>query len=326
MAMPKISIRALKALVAVYEEQSFSKAAERENATQSGMSTQVKNLETVLDTPLLTRNRKQFDLTPAGKIVYQEGQRVLHSLLATEQAVEELKGEISGQVRFGMIPTLTRSVMVPAMESFKHQFSGVELSLVEEYSFSLMRRVLEGELDFAFVPAGDLPNGLTAKFVGRDREMVVSRPGRFGAHAHLSPIPLAALGEARIVVPSRLNVRRRRIDTVLQAHGVHVAEMLEMDGMLGTLEMVGATDWIAILPSALCHPDKSGQARQLNVLSEPPMTIDYVMVQKAEVALSRAAAILSDVIAEHTNAVLGDWDDLGGQGSITAGEPAYSNK
>ena len=52
MPLPKVTIRGLQALLAVYEEQSFSRAADRENATQSGMSTQVKKLETTLDTKL----------------------------------------------------------------------------------------------------------------------------------------------------------------------------------------------------------------------------------------------------------------------------------
>jgi DNA-binding transcriptional LysR family regulator len=53
----------LQAFIAVYEEQSFSRAAQRENTTQSGMSTQVKSLEDVLETQLLIRERKKFLLT-----------------------------------------------------------------------------------------------------------------------------------------------------------------------------------------------------------------------------------------------------------------------
>ena len=96
MSNPKISIRALKAFVAVYEEQSFSKAAARENATQSGMSTQVKNLEIRLGTDLLVRTRKQFDLTPSGRVVYQEGQAILRHLLALEKQVADLAGRRRG--------------------------------------------------------------------------------------------------------------------------------------------------------------------------------------------------------------------------------------
>ena len=310
MPIPKISIRALRAFVAVYEEQSFSQAAARENATQSGMSTQVKNLEEKLGTPLLVRDRKEYTLTPAGQLVYREGQNILRALLATETAVTEMQDEVSGIVRFGLIPSLTRAVLTPALEKFKSEFPMVELSLVEEYSFSLMRRVLDGELNFAFVPAGDIPSGLTARFVGRDREMVVSRPGARPAHPHLSPMPLSALSGARLIVPTRQNVRRKRIETMLSAHGVHVAEMMEMDGMLATLEMVGNTDWAAILPSAICHNDIGGRHRKLNVLCDPPMSFDYVIVEKSEAPPPRAANLLAEQIVHHTNSILADWADL----------------
>jgi DNA-binding transcriptional LysR family regulator len=142
--------------------------------------------------------------------------------------------------------------------------------------------------------------------------MVVGRPGGLPAHPHLAPLPLSALEGQRLIVPSRQNVRRRRIEEVLAAHGVHVAEMLEMDGMLATLEMVGATDWLAILPSAICHADIPGTARKLNVIADPPMSLDYVRVEKTEAPPGRAAQLLAERIARHTGAVLADWDDLRG--------------
>lgn len=310
MPIPKISIRALQAFIAVYEEQSFSRAAKRENATQSGMSTQVKNLEANLGTPLMLRARGQIALTETGRLVYREGQGILKALLRTETAVREMQEMVSGLVRFGMIPSLTRSVLIPALERFKTDFPHVALSLLEEYSFSLMRRVLDGELDFAVVPSGDIPVGLTATFVGRDREMLAGRAGGAPDLPHLSPVPLRALSGARLIVPSPQNVRRRQIETALNAHGVHPAELLEMDGMLGTLEMVATTEWVSILPSAICHADRDGTQRKLHVIADPPMSLDYVIVEKTETSLSRAARPLADNIITHTNAILSDWDDI----------------
>jgi DNA-binding transcriptional LysR family regulator len=306
MATPKIKIRALQAFVAVYEEQSFSRAAERENATQSGMSTQVKGLELMLETPLLIRERKKFLLTPAGEIVYREGQKILKSLLATETAVHELKGSVSGLVRFGMIPSLTRSVLIPALEEFQTEFPEVELSLLEEYSYSLMRRVLDGELDFALVPSTELPSGLTGTFVGRDREMLVSNAATDIGYAHMQPVPLSVLTGARVIVPSGLNVRRKRIDTLLNTHNIHPDQLLEMDGMLGTLEMIGATDWIAVLPWAICYPDRSGSDRRLNPIKDPPISLDYILVEKSEAAPPRAARLLAECLTRHIAEILSD--------------------
>ena len=112
MANIGIKIRSLQAFMAVYEEQSFSRAAARENATQSGMSTQVKNLEETLHSTLLIRERNKFRLTAAGEKIYNNGQNILKLLMATEKEVREMQGDVAGLVRFGMIPSLTRSVLI----------------------------------------------------------------------------------------------------------------------------------------------------------------------------------------------------------------------
>lgn len=308
MAYPKIKIRALQAFLAVYEEQSFSRAAERENTTQSGMSTQVKGLELILGAPLLRRDRNKFTLTPPGEIIYRQGQSILKALLDTEKMVREIEGQVTGLVRFGMIPSLTRSVLIPALQSFTTDFPDVELSLVEEYSFSLMRRVLDEELDFALVPSTELPNGLKGTFVGHDREILVSSAAIASGYEHLEAITLEALNGARLIVPSKLNVRRKHLDTLLNSHGIHLKERLEMDGMLATLEMVGATDWVAVLPSAICHSDKNGSTRKLNPIKNPPIGLDYILVERAASAQKHAAQLLAKCLINHINEILLDWE------------------
>ena len=310
MAYPKIKIRAMQAFIAVYEEQSFSRAADRENTTQSGMSTQVKGLELTLGRQLLIRERKKYRLTPEGEIIYREGQKLLRALIQTEQSVLELCSSVGGLVRFGMIPSLTRSVLIPGLEQFKTEFPEVELSLLEEYSFSLMRRVLDDELDFALVPSTDLPKGLTGKFVGRDREMVVSSSTIENGRVHLEEVTLSSLEGARLIVPSRLNVRRTQLDILLNSHGIHLAETLEMDGMLATLEMVAATDWVAVLPSAICYPDKDGSVRRLNPISSPPISLDYILIEKSETPPPRAAKLLADCLTDHITKILADWSKI----------------
>ncbi|MDT2074391.1 MAG: LysR family transcriptional regulator [Planktomarina sp.] len=310
MAYPKIKIRAMQAFIAVYEEQSFSRAADRENTTQSGMSTQVKGLELTLGRQLLIRERKKYRLTPEGEIIYREGQKVLRALIQTEQSVLELCSSVGGLVRFGMIPSLTRSVLIPGLDQFKTEFPEVELSLLEEYSFSLMRRVLDDELDFALVPSTDLPKGLTGKFVGRDREMVVSSSTIENGRVHLEEVTLSSLEGARLIVPSRLNVRRTQLDILLNSHGIHLAETLEMDGMLATLEMVAATDWVAVLPSAICYPDKDGSVRRLNPISSPPISLDYILIEKSETPPPRAAKLLADCLTDHITKILADWSKI----------------
>ena len=62
-----VSIKQLKAFIAVVEENSFSLAAERLNATQSGMSMLVQNLEISIGKKLINRVPGKMSLTESGK-------------------------------------------------------------------------------------------------------------------------------------------------------------------------------------------------------------------------------------------------------------------
>ena len=294
--MSKISLRSLKAFVAVYEEQSFSKAAERVNATQSGMSTQVKNLEYRLGKELLQRDRNSLKLTDAGKIVYENGLQILQKISATEQLVEELSDEYFGDLNIGLIPTLTRTVFTNVIDDFKKLMPNVNVILTEEYSGSLLSRVNSGFLDFAVVPSSDLPQGLSSTYIESDREFLVSAPETISSYSHLEPIPFSKLQNAKIIVPTEANVRRKRINSLLSAHNINPAELLEMDGMLGTIELIAVSDWVTILPSAICFPDMTGKTRQLNPIVQPLITTDYILVQKADRVLKRPAEEFKSLI------------------------------
>lgn len=307
MPAPKITLRGLQALIAVHEEQSFSRAAQRENATQSGMSTQVKNLETALGLTLVERQRGKADLTPAGQIVYDDGRQILRALFELEQKVEDLTSALSGSIRLGIIPGLTRSVLPRALMRFREAHRNVEVSVLEEYSFSLMRRVVVGELDCAIVPAGEVLSGLTAGYLATDREVLVGGLGLLPGHPHLGPVGPRALSGAKLIMPSPRNVRRRWLDTYFDAHNVEIADVLEMDAMLATLQSVVGTDWCAVLPSVLCHADLAGTERKLHPLEGPGISTDYIVVQKADKALTRAADLLVTDLRDEIARVLEDW-------------------
>ena len=313
MPLPKVTIRGLQALIAVYEEQSFSRAAERENATQSGMSTQVKNLEEALGTRLLTRKRGTAELTPAGRIVYDAGRKALHRLYDIQRQVEDVQAALTGTIRLGIIPSLTRSVLPRAMRRFQADFPQVDVSVLEEYSFSLMRRVLEGDLECAIVPSGDVLAGLTADYLATDHEVLVLSPDDLPHIPHLAEVRPRDLDGLKLILPSPRNIRRRGLGTFFEAHNVGIGAVLEMDGMLATLEMVAETGWSTVLPSVLCHRDLDGRQRKLHPLVDPGIATDYIVVTKTEKALSRAAGLLVDQLRSDTGTVLQEFSDATGR-------------
>lgn len=309
MPLPRVTVRGLQALLAVYEEQSFSRAAEREHATQSGMSSQLKNLETTLGTPLIVRGRGEMTLTPTGQLAYAHGRDILRRLFELEERVAQMRGLVTGTIRLGVIPALTRAVLPRAMELFHADYPGVEITVFEEYSFSLMRRVAEGEIDCAAVPAGDILPGLRASFLASDREVLVARARSEPGRPHLAPVRPTDLSGLEFVLPSSINVRRKALETYFRAHGVEIGAVLEMDAMLGTIELVGTSDWCTILPTAICVPDLAGQVRTLHPIVDPPIHTNYVVVQKAEKAPTHAMEGIIAHFQTAAGAIRAEWDD-----------------
>lgn len=292
--MTLFTLRQLRAFIAVYEEGSFTRAAQRENATQSGVSQHVAALEDLVKAPLLVRSSGGVSPTPAGTILYG---RALEAMRALDQGVAEVAasvGAITGGVRAGLMPAFTRAALVPALEVFLERYPGVTVEVIEGYSGALSEQVRGGDLDFALVPAGADLAGLRAAHLTANREMLVSGPQ--AGLVHMQPVRLADLGPLDIVVPGRTNVRRRRLETYFTTHGVRVRRILEMDAMLGTLELVARSGWVAILPGLICVADAEGLRRHISPITGPELMSDFVVIEPARAALSPQAGLFLEAL------------------------------
>jgi DNA-binding transcriptional LysR family regulator len=287
-----ISLRQIRSFVAVCEAASFTAAAEREGATQSGISQHIKQLEAELGVSLLSREGRSVAPTQAGRLYYAECVDVLKRLDAAQQGVA-VKA-LHGKVRVGLMPTFTRAVLAPALEKFLHASSGAEISVTEAYSGVLTEMVRNGELDFAVVPAFEGSTGLSQHLVIRDRETLVASRTRLGDH--LQPVRLRDLGALKIILPGLQNTRRRTIETYLGANGVRATERLELDAMMGTLQFVAASDWVAVLPFVMMMSDLDGDRFTIRPLDDPPFHSEFVLIEPSRRAMSPAAALFASIL------------------------------
>src|SRR6266540_855313 len=304
--MVDIALRQVRAVIAACEEGSFTRAAERENATQSGISQHVAAVERTLGVKLFERSARGIVPTPAGLRYYKNCIEAVGRLEHANEEARSLAGLVSGDLRLGLMPTFTRAVLAPTLEDFVPRHPDVRLHVLEGYSGLLTDMVLADELDFAVVPAFEGRTGLKSRLLVRDREMLLS--GRQRGLTPLAPMQLADCAPLKIVVPGPQNVRRRNLETYFHTHGVEVAAMLEMDAMIGTLEFVARSDWVTVLPSLIAVNDIADEMLVVNPIADPPMHAEFVLIQPARRTLSAQARLfLERFEAEvaHSHAV---WD------------------
>ena len=287
--MANIPLRQIRAVIAVCEEGSFTRAAQRENATQSGISQHVAAVERTLKVKLFERTTGGVTPTPAGMRYYK---RCVEAVGTLEHAAEEARsraGEVSGELRIGLMPTFTRAVLAPVLDDFVPRCPEVRLHIVEGYSALLTEMVLDDVLNFAVVPAFEGTIGLKSRMLVRDREMMISGP-RAG-FTPLAPLRLAECRPLKIVVPGPDNIRRRNLETYFQAHGVEIAAILEMDAMIATLEFITRSDWVTILPSVISVNDIGRGELIVNPIAEPELHAEFVVVQPTRRTLSTQARL-----------------------------------
>src|SRR5215218_4069328 len=265
--MPGIALRQIRAVIAVCEEGSFTRAAEREHATQSGISQHVAAVERTLGVKLFERSTAGVMPTPAGLRYYRRCVEAVGMLERANAEARALAGAVTGDLRIGLMPTFTRAMLAPTLEHFVPRYPDVRLHIFEGYSGLLTEMVRSDEIDFAIVPAFEGQVGLKSRLIVRDREMLIS--GRKRSLKPLAPVRLAEIAPLKIVMPGPHNIRRRNLETYFQTHGVEIAAMLEMDAMIGTLEFVARSDWVTVLPSLICVNDIGKDDLVVNPIIKP---------------------------------------------------------
>jgi LysR family transcriptional regulator, nitrogen assimilation regulatory protein len=301
------SLKDIQLFVAVYEERSFTAAALREHATQSGVSQHIRKLEAGLGVQLFSRDKGQVSPSPAGDSYYQRCIEVLRAHANATSAARSFAAGMTGRIVVGLMPTMTRCMLAPVLTAFTDAHPNTVVRIVEGYSAPLTQQVRAGDLDFAIVPAvSELP-GLKSRLFLRTPEVLVSRARRptndesRQPRLHGDPIQLSTLGGLRLVLPSLVNTRRRRIETYCRTYGVEIARLIEMDAMLGTLDFVARSDWMTILPGIMMAVDDPAGRFLVAPLADPPMALDLVLIEPSRRPLSTAAGeFLSLLEAEAT--------------------------
>ena len=110
-------------------------------------------METELGTRVFDRQPRGVALTEDGRVLLPYAEAVLDRLTAGRRALDELRGLGRGRLRVGAFPTAVAALVPQALASFRAAYPGVELSLVEGMTPTLLERLADGDADVTVVSA-----------------------------------------------------------------------------------------------------------------------------------------------------------------------------
>ncbi|HEX7026375.1 MAG TPA: LysR family transcriptional regulator [Gammaproteobacteria bacterium] len=146
-----ISLEALRALDAIQRKGSFAAAADELFKVPSALSYTIQKLEQALGVSLFDRSGHRAELTPAGRLVWEQGQHILKAADELTIAARRVARGWETRLRIAVDTLLPLESLFPLIHEFREAGIGTEIQLLEE--------VLGGSLDALLCDRADLVIG-----------------------------------------------------------------------------------------------------------------------------------------------------------------------
>jgi len=147
-----VTLRQLRAFLAVSRTGSFTLAAESLYITQSALSGLIKELEHTLGARLIDRSTRRVYLTEIGERIYPLLDGVLHDLDGVLKQAVDQRDMKTGQVRVAVSQLLASTLMPELIAAFQAQHPLIRVRLADTPVESVMARVFAGEVELGIGP------------------------------------------------------------------------------------------------------------------------------------------------------------------------------
>jgi DNA-binding transcriptional LysR family regulator len=252
-----MDLRQIQYFVALYEEQSITKAARRLHVVQPAVSMQIRRLE-------IDYNVSLFERTPHGVYPNEVARRlyplcidILGRVEGVRQALKDSSGLLSGTLAVGIPPSIAHGVLADVLRQFHERNPDVKLAVHEGYSANLVDWLIQGDLDFAILSELEEEKRLRyRRLVTEELKIVIGTDTPFEGGTATG----ADLNAWQLILPSSQNLTRILIETEFERVGLELSPAMELDSLATVFAMLRQPGWATILPASalLSHAGESG--------------------------------------------------------------------
>jgi DNA-binding transcriptional LysR family regulator len=291
-----MDFRQIEYFLSLYQEGSVTRAAQRLHIVQSALSMQLARLEEEVGQRLFVRSPQGMQPTSEGRRLYRLFFPVVTDFRRAREQVIQPSGELTGEVRVGMVVTITQGVLVDALLEFSGAHPKVNLSLANDFSRNLIEAVSSGQLDMAVInkPRHQLP--LKMETLVEEELLLVTGPDHSDVPPSLTFRELAAL---KLVLPTRQHGLRTIIEGFAQVEDVVLAPGVEIDSVSAILKLVQKSDFCTLVPEIAVRAQlERGELKGHRFVS-PRLRRQIASVSDPRRPLSPAAAAFLAVLQKY---------------------------
>ena len=235
-------------VLAVYREGSFTKAADRLFISQPSLSVAIRNIEKRIGMPLFERGGATVQLTEAGEAYIEAAQKMQFAEEAFARQMEDLNELRTGTLVVGGSNYKISDILPQLVSSFREQYPGVDVTLVEANSVHLREMLNTGEVDLVL----DNFEGFEEQYALQpvlEEQIMLCVPPKYNRHkalagcrilpeslykketcvSEVAPVNIAAFRDEPFVLLKSGNDMRERAMRMFESSGVTVTEVFSVD-------------------------------------------------------------------------------------------------
>jgi len=242
-----MEIRQLRAFAAIAETGTFTAAAECVYVTQAAISMQIRQLERETGVRLFVRAPRRVILTEAGEKLLERARLILREHDAALHELAALTGAEKGRLRIGSASAMVSGDPLPRiLKKLKTAHPGVEASVVSGTSEELVKRLMAGEVDAAFVSLPVEARGVQTELLNEDYLVAIASPRHKLAKQKV--VSAYALAGEKLILGERGGNTRRLIDLFFAQAGVTPNVAMELSRLAAIKRMVEEDMGVGIVP------------------------------------------------------------------------------
>jgi DNA-binding transcriptional LysR family regulator len=243
-----MQIESLKMFCDLAETESFTKAAQINEVTQSAVSQQVSSLERQFKSILIERSKKKFRLTREGQILYDYSKQVIQTYESLQSKLQEIKDVISGTIRIATIYSIGLHDLPPYMKKYLKTYPTVNVHVEYRRANQVYEDVLGNVVDLGLVAYPLKDSKLETVSLRKDRLVLICHPQHPFAKA--KSVRLSELSGMKFIGFEPDIPTRKAIDKILKDYNVTVTTVMEFDNIETVKRAVEIDAGVAIVPQA----------------------------------------------------------------------------
>lgn len=288
----RMSVKQLRAFLAVAHTLNFAHASERLNLSQPALSLTIKGLEEALGGALLQRSTRKVTLTQEGELFLPMARQLLADWDNVEEAMRQSFTLQRGKISVAAMPSFAANVLPEALKAFRDRYAGVNVTVHDVINEQVIEMVREGrvEMGIAFEPS---PNhNLLFTPLAVDRFVAIVPGNRRWRRKKLTWQELLTLDFITLQRPSAV---RLMLEEALARSGRQLDVALESHQLVTVGRMVASGLGGSAVP-ALCKTQMTSLGAVCIPLSDPPIEKCVGAIHAGHLPLSKAAQALLDTL------------------------------